>query len=104
MQMWTLGRFLPLAIGHLVPEDDNHWWCFLCLLEIIDILLSRKIPKDFCGYLESLISDHHTTFKLLYPDTAITPKMHNMIHMPHFISRYSTVYKLNYSFYIDMVH
>ena len=34
-ECWTLSRFLPLLIGDLVPEDDNHWQLFLLLLKII---------------------------------------------------------------------
>lgn len=85
MQMWTLARFLPFAIGHLVPEGNAYWENFLLLLEIMDILFARRIPKDECGYLESLIRDHHTTFKELYPSTSITMKMHSMLHMPRLI-------------------
>ena len=85
MQMWTMGRFLPFAIGHLVPEDDKNWENFLCLLEIVDILFARRISEDQCGYLEALISDHHSTFKELYPDASITMKLHSLIHMPRLI-------------------
>lgn len=82
MQMWTLGRFLPLAIGHVIPEETEQWENFIRLLDIMDILFSRCIPVEECGYLESLISDHHLCFKQLYPEASITMKMHSMIHMP----------------------
>lgn len=82
LQMWTLGRFLPLAIGHLITEGDEYWENFLGLLHIMDILFARHVTEDACAYLEVLISDHHSTFRELYPGTAITMKMHSMIHMP----------------------
>lgn len=85
MQMWTLARFLPLCIGHLVPEDNELWRNFLRLLEITDILFATSITKEDCGYLESIISDHHTCFRELYPSINVTPKMHSMIHMPRLI-------------------
>ena len=85
MQMWTIGRFLPLAIGHMVPEGCDYWDNFIRLLDIIDILFARQIPVEECGYLESLISDHHLTFKQLYPQASITMKMHSMIHLPRLI-------------------
>lgn len=88
MQMWTLGRFLPLVIGHLVPEDDEHWDNFLCLLEIMDILFARPVAPDACALVEVLISDHHSKFKDLYPHTTITLKMHSMIHMPRLMLEY----------------
>ena len=83
--MWTLGRFLPLAIGHVIPEESEHSENFLRLLDIMDILFARRIPVEECGYLESLISDHHLCFKQLYPEASITMKMHSMIHMPRLI-------------------
>ena len=86
MQMWTLGRFLPLAVGHLIPDGNENWENFLLLLEIMDIIFAREIPQDQIGYLESVISDHHT-FKQLYPGASITMKMHSMVHVPRLILR-----------------
>ena len=83
--MWTLGRFLPLVIGHIIPEGDEYWENFLRLLDIMDILFARTILSEDCGYLEALINDHHSAFKGLYPDVNITMKMHSMIHMPRLI-------------------
>ena len=86
--MWTLARFLPLSVGHLVPEDDQHWENFLCLLDIMDILFARPVTPDACALAEVLISDHHLRFKELYPQTPITLKMHSMIHMPRLMLEY----------------
>ena len=85
--MWTFGRYLPFVIGHLVPKESEHWVNFLSLLEIMDILFSRRIPFEKCGYLESLIGDHHQSFKDLYPGASITLKLHSMVHMPRLIVR-----------------
>ena len=79
MQMWTLGRFLPLAVSHLIPPGNENWENFLRLLEIMDIVFSHVIPQDQVGYLESLISDHHLCFKGLYPGASITLKMHSLV-------------------------
>ena len=85
MQMWTLAHFLPLIIGHLVPEGDQHWSNYLSLLEIMNILFSRRITLDECGYLQSLISDHHSCVTELYPEVPLTMNMHSMIPMPRLI-------------------
>lgn len=71
MQMWTLARFLPLVIGHLVPEEDAHWENFLRLLAIMDILFACPVGAEAFGDLEALISDHHSNFKELYPHASI---------------------------------
>ena len=91
MQMWTLARFLPFAIGHMVPEDDEYWENFLRLLEIMDIVFARRIPEEECGYLESLINDNHSCFKELYPSVTLTMKMHSIVHMPRLIMEYVVV-------------
>ena len=80
--MWTLARFIPLVIGHLIPADDEYWINFLRLLSIMDILFAPSVTKEDCCYLESLISDHHYTLKSIYPGQRITPKLHYMVHMP----------------------
>ena len=59
----------------------------IILSDIMDILFAGRIPVEECGYLESLISDHHLNFKQLYPDGSITMKMHSMIHLPRLIVR-----------------
>ena len=85
MQMWTFARFLPVIIGHKIPKDDEHWRNFLCLLEITNIVFAREVTLESIGYLESLISDHHSCFKDLYPHAAVTMKMHSMVHLPRLI-------------------
>ena len=80
--MWTLGRFLPLAIGE-VPVENKYWKNLIMFLMIMDTLFAPTFRRDDCGYLESLINDHHVNFRLLYPHLRITPKMHYLIHTPH---------------------
>lgn len=87
IQMWTFGRFLPFVIGHLVPKGNERWRNFLSLLEIMNIVFARRIPVEECGYLESLISDHHHSFNDLYPSASITLKLHSMVHIPRLIVR-----------------
>ena len=41
MQMWNSGRFLPLAVGSYVSEEDKHWKHFLLLDTYITNLLER---------------------------------------------------------------
>lgn len=62
-QMWLLGRILPLLIGDLVPEEDEHWENFLKIMDIVNILFSPKITEDNASYLAALIHDHHEEFQ-----------------------------------------
>ena len=84
-ECWTLSRFLPLLIGDLVPEDDNHWQLFLLLLKIVNFVMSPRSTHDIAAYTRDLIAEHHTSFKQLYPDRPLTPKMHYMVHIPEWI-------------------
>lgn len=80
--MWCLGRFLPLLIGDYVPHDDEHWALYNQLLQIMDIVLAPLVTRNQLGYLQVIINDHHESFKLLYPEASIIPKMHYLIHFP----------------------
>ena len=33
--MWCLARLLPLMIGELIPEDDEHWKLYITFLTIV---------------------------------------------------------------------
>ena len=64
-ECWTLSRFLPLLIGDLVPEDDNHWQLFLLLLKIVNFVMSPRSTHDIAAYTRDLIAEHHTSFNSL---------------------------------------
>ena len=86
--MWCLAKNLPLIIGGVVPDDDEHWQLLMSLLEITRIIFSPVLSRNQAAYLQVLIQNHHEKFKILYPDCSIIPKMHYMIHMPRTILRY----------------
>lgn len=72
-QMW-LSRTLPLTVGHFVPVEDKAWQCFGLLLNILDICTSHSCSTDTVGYFVTLIEEHHTLFKEVYPHASITLK------------------------------
>lgn len=76
-------------IGHFVPDDDVHWKHYLQLLDIVDIVFSPKIRPGIPGYLEVLIEENLLKFTEIYSSPVI-PKMHYLIHLPWFLSRYKT--------------
>ena len=88
--MWTLARLLPLMIGELVPSDDPYWDNFLLLLTIADYVFAPVTSVEIAEYVKTLIKDHHQTFRELYPDQPIIPKMHYNIHLPEWMKRYAT--------------
>lgn len=86
--MWCLARLLPLMIGIHVPSDDQHWENFLQLMTIVDYVFAPVTSTDVLAYLKDLIEDYLISFKELYPNSSIIPKMHYLIHIPDWIRRY----------------
>lgn len=86
--MWCLGRYLPLLIGDLVPDDDEHWENFLRLLVIVDYIMAPVCTEETVAHLGHQIELFLTEFKRLYPGSNLTPKMHYLIHYPHLMLRY----------------
>uniref|UniRef100_A0A1X7TQV0 C2H2-type domain-containing protein n=1 Tax=Amphimedon queenslandica TaxID=400682 RepID=A0A1X7TQV0_AMPQE len=90
-EMWCLGRYLPLLIGDLVSEDDEHWSNMLTLCEIVDNIFGPKCSSKSLDHLDHLIRLFLTQFKTLYPDQSIIPKMHYLIHYPSCMRRLASV-------------
>lgn len=40
-QLWNLAINLPLMIGDKIPLDDEHWECFLLLLDILQLFTMK---------------------------------------------------------------
>lgn len=83
--MWTLGRLLPVVIGHMVPIEDPHWIHYLQLLEIMDFLFVPMVRSIDPGYVEVLIDEHLSEFTSLYSGESVLPKMHFTVHMAHYL-------------------
>lgn len=86
--MWTLGRLLPIMIGHLISDDNPHWKHYLEILDIVNLIFSPTVHPETPGYLEVLIEDNLHTFTVLYPEQAVIPKMHFLVHIPRFLTRF----------------
>ncbi len=93
-QMWTMGRLLPVMIGHLIPEDDTHRQHYLQLLEIMDLAFSPVVHPETPGSMEVLIEENLLEFTNLYPEQSVNPKMHMLIHIPHFLARYIFLHRV----------
>jgi len=83
-QAWCLGRFLPLLVGDLVPEDDEKWEVFLDLLRIMEYIFAPVTTCDKLDYLQILTENYLRDFT---PTRPLTPKMHYMSHMATWMKR-----------------
>ena len=80
--MWNLAIYLPLMIGEKIPYDDDEWECYLMLLDIMQICMSRIVSVDLVQYLKILIEMYLKLFQKCYPNASIIPKQHYLIHLP----------------------
>ena len=97
-QMWTFAILLPLIIGDLVPEEEPHWECFLLLLQIVKHCTSSRVTSTAASaIIAALIDQHHQNFKKCYSSTALTPKMHYMVHFPQQLLRLVAFKDNNYT-------
>ena len=90
-EMWCLGRYLPLLIGDLIPEDDENWQNFLWLMSIVDYIFTPVCTAIIVAHLGHQIQLFLTDFKTLYPESNLTPKMHYLVHYPEHMLRYTTI-------------
>lgn len=91
-QTWCLARYLPLLIGDLVPEKDANWEHYLHLMEMVDYILAPVTTMANIEYLRILIEDYLVEFRMLYPDSHLTPKCHYLIHVPSWMSKWVLVW------------
>ena len=86
--MWCLGRFLPLLVGDVVPEDSAHWEHFLMLLHIMEFLFAQRVSVATTEHMATiLIETFLSTWEELYPSRSLTPKMHYLLHLPSWTAR-----------------
>jgi len=89
-----LARILPLLIGDLIPQDNDHWDNFLCLLKIEEILFAPRTSTELAAYLAILVHEYLDEFGNLY-DRRKIPKQHYMVHYPRQIIRYEIYIQFN---------
>ncbi|KAL2101492.1 hypothetical protein ACEWY4_003253 [Coilia grayii] len=85
---WALLRFLPLLIGHHVPENEKTWSVVLELKDIVELLSSPSFTTETLCYLQAKISDHRQLLLETFPSTKLRPKHHYIEHYPVLIKKY----------------
>ena len=67
-------------IASRVPRGDSHWQLVISLLDAMSIIFAPEVTAHLADFLSYLVEDHHTQFRLLFPDKPLLPKHHFMIH------------------------
>lgn len=93
-QMWCLLLVLPFMLGDLVDVQSRHWHLFILLREICSIIFAPVVTCGLAVLLKQLVIDHHTLFKILYPEKNLIPKHHFMIHYPQLMLMFGPLSKL----------
>ena len=87
--MWCLGRFLPLIVGDLVPNEGLYWDNYIMLLDIVDEIFAPVTSSDRADYVGMIVEDFLDGFKKLYPSRPRTPKIHFMVHMSSLMKKFA---------------
>lgn len=87
IQSWCLVRNTPLILGDVVNKNDSCWNLLLLLIQIVNIVFSPVVTYGMTYFLKHLIHEHHSLFKLLFPQKRLIPKHHFMLHYPKCIRK-----------------
>ncbi|XP_077520203.1 uncharacterized protein LOC144130045 isoform X2 [Amblyomma americanum] len=87
-QVFCLFRYLTFFVGDNVPSDNAVWQLYLLLREIVDIIMSHKIPVSHIAYLQRKIHFFCFDFKVLFPSASLPCKVHYLIHYPSYIEKF----------------
>ena len=108
---WALLRFLPLLIGHHVPESEKTWSVVLELKDIVELLSSPSFTTETLCYLQAKISDHRQLLLEVFPGTKLRPKHHFLEHYPVLIKKFGPLFEFwtirfeaKHSFFKKVVH
>ncbi|XP_029837844.2 uncharacterized protein LOC115321710 [Ixodes scapularis] len=93
-QVFCLFRHLTFFVGECVPTEHEVWQLYLLFREIMDIIMSRKIPVSHIGYLQRKIHFFCLDFKTLFPSVKVPCKMHYLIHYPSCMERFGPLVEL----------
>lgn len=85
---WSLVRFLPLIIGHRVPEGNQTWELVLELKDLVELLSTPYFTSDTLCYIQAKISDHRQLLQTVFPEKKLRPKHHFIEHYPYLIQKF----------------
>jgi len=80
-EMLCFTRCLGIMIGDLIPISSEIWQLHVILKQIINILTSKIINKDYPSLLRALINGHHELYLKLF-NTNLKPKHQQGVHYP----------------------
>ncbi|KAL4711733.1 hypothetical protein ACJJTC_003500 [Scirpophaga incertulas] len=82
-EMLCLVRYFQFLVGDLVPDNDDIWQYYLCLLELTNVIMSQTFSNELLLFLKNLIFEHHERYISLFG--GLKPKHHFLVHYPDII-------------------
>ena len=79
IQMWCFVRLLPLFVGDLIPENNEHWCLFLQFIQLVEYIFAPSITPGHVLYLKELIGKFLERKRTLFHRDD-TPKDHFLSH------------------------
>jgi len=113
VQYFAFLKYLPLAVGKYVPENNAHWQFLLHLAHLVDLIFARHFTRDMVLHLKDVIDDHLSNFLELYSSYGVKlkPKHHLLVHLPSVILKNGPLvgmscmkYELKNSFFKRCAH
>lgn len=95
VQMWCFTRIVSLAVGDLIPEDDDVWSMYNALLSILDIILAPGVFEAHLQYLTVLINEYFDLHTSIFPNETLKNKHHNLLHYPGLIRKFGSLLRYN---------
>lgn len=87
-QMLALAFILPFILDeNEVVTNRPEYRVFLMMLELTSMLLSYKFSKTDANTAATLIKLYLQAWSDVYGSHTITPKMHYLVHIPHYIEK-----------------
>ncbi|XP_064474056.1 uncharacterized protein LOC135388428 [Ornithodoros turicata] len=93
-QILCFFRHFTLYVGDSIPSGNSAWELYLLLREIVDLVMSRKLPTHYVPYLHRLIHFFCIDFQNLFPQTAVPCKLHFLVHYPSLTYKYGPLVNL----------
>lgn len=94
-QLLTFIRLFPLLIGDKIQNiDDDVWISFLRLTEIVEIVCSPEVHKDFIPYLSNIVDEYLGRRTSLFPETKLRPKHHSLTHYAEMLGKLGPLMKV----------
>ena len=85
--MWTLLRYLPLMVGHLIPRGNTVWGIYIKLLQIVEMLCTDESSNSDLLLLQNEINTFFQNYVDVFQNVSIKPQGHYLQHYPAMIRK-----------------